>query len=39
MDGTASYVEPISCFEIKRDVAELPASRGPHTRPSNLPTT
>ena len=38
MGGTASYVELITCLEMKRDVAKLPADRGLTTRPSNLPT-
>jgi hypothetical protein len=37
MGGTASYVELITCLEMKRDVAKLP-DRGLTTRPSNLPT-
>jgi len=38
MGGTASYVELITCLEMKRDVARLPADRGLRTRPSSLPT-
>jgi hypothetical protein len=37
MGGTASYVELITCLEMKRDVARLPADRGLRTRPSSLP--
>jgi len=36
--GTASYVELITCLELKRDVAKLPADRGLTVRPSSLPT-
>jgi hypothetical protein len=38
MGGTASYVELMTCLEMKRDVAKLPPDRGLTTRPSNLPT-
>ena len=38
MGGTASYVELITCLEMKRDVAKLPADRSLRTRPSSLPT-
>lgn len=37
MGGTASYVELITCLEMKRDEAKLPADRGLRTRPSSLP--
>ena len=37
MGGTASYVELITCLEMKRDLAKLPADRGLRTRPSSLP--
>lgn len=36
MGGTASYVELITCLEMKRDVAKLPPDRGLTTRPSSL---
>jgi len=39
MGGTASYVELITCLEMRRDVAKLPANRKLTTRPSNLPAT
>jgi hypothetical protein len=35
--GTASYVELITCLEMKRDVVKLPADCGLTIRPSNLP--
>ena len=38
MGGTASYVELITCLEMKRDVAKLPADRGLRTAPAALPT-
>ena len=38
MGGTASYVALITCLEMKRDVAKLPADRGLTVRPSSLPT-
>ena len=37
MGGTASYVGLITCLEMKRDVAKLPADRGLRTRPASLP--
>jgi hypothetical protein len=37
MGGTASYVELITCLEMKRDVARLPADRSLRTKPSSLP--
>jgi hypothetical protein len=37
MGGTASYVELITCLEMKRDVARLPAGRGLNVRPAGLP--
>jgi hypothetical protein len=36
MGGTASYVELITCLELKRDVAKAPADPGLQSRPSNL---
>ena len=36
MGGTASYVELITCLELKRDVARTPADLGLQSRPSNL---
>ena len=36
MGGTASYVALITCLEMKRDVAKLPADRGLHSQPSSL---
>src|SRR5258707_7874745 len=38
MGGTASYVELITCLEMKRDVAKLPADRGLRTAPTGLKT-
>ena len=38
MGGTASYVELITCLEMKRDVAKLPPDRGLTNRPVGLPT-
>jgi hypothetical protein len=38
MGGTASYVALITCLEMKRDVAKLPADRGLTVRPSSMPT-
>ena len=35
----ASYVHLITCLEMKRDVAKLPADRGLRTAPAALPTT
>jgi hypothetical protein len=37
MGGTASYVELITCLEMKRDVAKLP-DRNMTVRPAALPT-
>jgi hypothetical protein len=37
MGGAASYVELITCLEMKRDVAKLPAERGLNVRPAGLP--
>jgi hypothetical protein len=37
MAGTASYVELITCLEMKRDVVKLPADRGLNVRPAGLP--
>jgi hypothetical protein len=36
MGGTASYVELITCLELKGDVAKAPADPGLQSRPSNL---
>ena len=36
--GTASYVALLTCLEMKRDVAKLPADRGLTVRPSSMPT-
>ncbi len=36
MGGTASYVELITCLEMKRDVARLPADKGLKTAPTSL---
>ena len=36
MGGTASYVELITCLEMKRDVARLPADKGMRTAPTGL---
>ena len=36
MGGTASYVELITCLEMKRDVAKAPAEPGLQSRRSNL---
>jgi hypothetical protein len=36
LGGTASYVELITCLELKRDVAKMPPELGLETRPSNL---
>jgi hypothetical protein len=36
MGGAASYVELITCLELKRDVAKAPADLGLQSRPSNL---
>jgi hypothetical protein len=38
MGGTASYVQLITCLEMKRDVAKLPADRGMRTAPAGLNT-
>jgi hypothetical protein len=38
MGGTASYVELITCLEMKRDVAKEPADLGLESRPSRLRT-
>jgi len=38
MGGTASYVELITCLEMQRAVAKLPADRGLTVRPAGLPT-
>ena len=34
----ASYVDLLTCLEMKRDVAKLPADRGLRTAPAALPT-
>jgi hypothetical protein len=36
MGGLPSYVALITCLEMKRDVAKLPADRGMSTQPSGL---
>src|SRR5437764_1938975 len=36
MGGMASYVALITCLEMKRDVAKLPADRGLRSQPSSL---
>jgi hypothetical protein len=36
MGGTASYVELITCLELKREVAKMPADSGLQSRPSGL---
>ena len=36
MGGTASYVELITCLELKREVARMPADSGLQSRPSGL---
>ena len=36
MGGTASYVELITCLELKREVARMPADLGLQSRPSGL---
>src|SRR5690349_10012049 len=36
MGGTASYVELITCLEMKRDVATLPARDKLNTKPTGL---
>lgn len=36
LGGTASYVELITCLELKRDVATMPPDLGLETRPSSL---
>ena len=37
MRGMSSYVALITCLEMKRDVAKLPADRGLTVRPAALP--
>jgi hypothetical protein len=37
MAGMPSYVALITCLEMKRDIAKLPADRALRTRPSRLP--
>ena len=37
MGGMSSYVALITCLEMKRDVAKLPADRGLTVRPAALP--
>jgi hypothetical protein len=37
MGGLPSYVALITCLEMKRDVATLPADRGLTSRPTGLP--
>ncbi len=36
MGGMASYVALLTCLEMKRDVAKLPADRGLNGQPSSL---
>ena len=38
MGGMPSYVALITCLEMKRDVAKLPADGALNTQPSSLPT-
>jgi hypothetical protein len=38
LTSMASYVDLITCLEMKRDVAKLPADRGLRTAPAALPT-
>lgn len=38
MGGLPSYVQLITCLEMKREVAKLPPDRGLISRPSDLPT-
>jgi hypothetical protein len=38
LTSMASYVDLITCLEMKRDVAKLPADRGLRTAPAGLPT-
>ena len=38
MGGLPSYVQLITCLEMKREVAKLPPDRGLISRPSGLPT-
>jgi len=38
MGGLPSYVQLITCLEMKREVAKLPPDRGLVSRPSGLPT-
>ena len=38
MGGMASYVQLLTCLELKRDVAKLPADRGLRSKPSGLNT-
>ena len=37
MGGMSSYVALITCLEMRRDVAKLPADRGLTVRPAALP--
>jgi hypothetical protein len=37
MGGLPSYVQLLTCLEMKRDVAKLPADHSLMTRPSSLP--
>ena len=37
MGGMSSYVALITCLEMRRDVAKLPADRGLTVRPAGLP--
>ena len=38
LTSMASYVDLITCLEMKRDVAKLPADRGLRSAPAALPT-
>jgi hypothetical protein len=38
LTSMASYVDLLTCLEMKRDVAKLPADRGLRTAPAALPT-
>ena len=39
LTNMASYVDLITCLEMKRDVAKLPADRGLRSAPAGLPTS
>ena len=38
LTSMASYVDLLTCLEMKRDVAKLPADRGLRTAPAAMPT-